>query len=224
MLTDAAVKGAKPREKAYKLHDSGGLYLLVQPRGGRYWRMDYRFEGRRKTLALGVYDRVGLKDARGKRDAARAMLDAGTDPSHAKKLSKIAQRAAANDTCGAIADEDLEKLEREGRSPATMGKKRWLLEFAKSGFGNRPISKIEAPELLDVLRKIEGRGHYETARRVRANCGEVFRYGIATGRARRDVAADLRGALIAPTVKHHAAITEPKEIGQLLRAIDGYAV
>ena len=121
-----------------------------------------------------------------------------------------------------VAEELLAKMQREERSQATLTKTRWLFEFAFAGIGERPIAKITALELLDVLRKIEARGNYETARRLRSTCGMVFRYAIATGRAERDPSVDLRGALTAPTVKHRATIVEPKAIGALLRAIEGF--
>ena len=134
----------------------------------------------------------------------------------------MALRVATGNTFKTIADEYLEKLKREGRAPTTLAKKQWLFEYAFADFGSRPAAQITAPELLATLRKVEARGHYETARRLRSACGEVFRYAIATGRAERDPSVDLRGALTAPIVTHHAAITDPHAIGALLRAIDSY--
>jgi integrase len=221
MLTDTAIRNAKAGARAIKLSDSGGLFLLIQPHGSRLWRMAYRFAGRQKTLAIGVYPTVTLKLAREKRDDARRLLADGTDPSLRRRLDK--QAASRGNSFKAVAEELLHKLAREGLAEVTLAKKRWLLAFAFALLAERPISKITASELLLVLRRIEGRGHYETARRLRSTCGMVFRYAIATGRAERDPSVDLRGALITPKVRHRAAIIDPREIGGLLRAIGGYS-
>jgi integrase len=217
-LTDTAIRNAKPREKPFKLTDSGGLHLLITPTAGKLWRFAYRFAGKQKTLALGAYPVVTLAQARDGRDAARKHLAARIDPSIKRKLDK----QAAGNTFRVVAEELHKKLEREGRASATLVKLRWLLDFACAAFGERPIAVITAPEILSVLRRIEVRGKYETARRLRSMCGMVFRYAIATARAERDPSADLRGALTAPKVTHRAAIIEPNAIGALLRAIDGY--
>jgi integrase len=198
------------------------MYLLVRPDGARYWRMDYRCRGKRRTLALGVYPVVTLVGAREQRDAAKKQLASGIDPSVARRHEKLQARALEGNTFRIVADEWVAKQEREGRAVRTLEKMRWLLGFATSFIGDRPIAEITAPELLAVLRKIEARGRYETARMVRSTCGQVFRYAIATGRAERDPANDLRGALTAPKVKHRAAITDPRSIGAMLRAIDGF--
>ena len=217
-LTDTAIRANKPRTKSYKLTDSGGLHLLITSKGGKLWRLAYRFAGKQKTFALGAYPAVTLAEARTGRDAARKHLAAGIDPSIKRKIDK---QSAAN-TFRLVGDELLDKFEREGRAPATLAKLRWLLDFAFASFGDRPIAEITAPEILFVLRRIEARGKVETARRLRGTCGMVFRYAIATARAERDPSADLRGALTAPKVTHRAAIIEPNAIGGLLRAIDGY--
>jgi integrase len=217
-LTDTAVRNAKPLARPVKLSDGGGLHLLVTPGGSKLWRLAYRFGGKQKTLALGVYPSVTLADARSKRDTAKKMLAAGSDPGVIKKAQKF-------DTGGsfkAVAEELLAKHEREGRAPRTMEKSKWLLDLAFPLIGDRPVAQITAPELLAVLRTAEMRGRYETARRLRSTCGMVFRYAIATGKADRDPSADLRGALTAPNVIHRATIIEPSGIGSLLRAIDGY--
>jgi integrase len=221
-LTDVAVRTAKPQEAPYKLSDGGGLYLLVRPDGARYWRMDYRWIGKRGTLAFGVYPTVTLVEAREKRQNAKKQIAAGVDPSAQRKLDKIASAIAHKNTFRAVGDEWLDKLTREGRAEATLAKTKWLLELAYPVIGDRPIADVSPPELLSALRRVEARGRYETARRLRSTCGQVFRYAIATGRAERDPSTDLRGALTAPKVKHRAAITEPVAIGALLRAIDGY--
>jgi integrase len=221
-LTAVAIKAAKGRAKPYKLTDSDGLHLLVLPSGGRYWRMNYRFLGKQKTLALGVWSEVELADARAKRDEARRLLAKGIDPAEQTKLDKITASVAAANTFQAVADEWLAKIEREDLSPVTLKKNRWLLSFAYPALGRRPISDISPHELLAVLRKVEVRGRHESAKRIRATCSQVFRYAIATARADRDVAADLKGALTVPKVTHRAAITTPLEAGALLRAIQGF--
>lgn len=221
-LTDLAVRTAKPREAPYKLSDGGGLYLLVRPDGARYWRMDYRWLGKRGTLAFGVYPTVSLAEARAKKDKAKKQIASGTDPAAQRKLDKIASEIAHKNTFRAVGDEWLDKLRREGRAEATLNKTKWLLELAYPVIGERPLTEIGPPELLSALRRVEARGRYETARRLRSTCGQVFRYAIATGRAERDPSTDLRGALTAPKVKHRSAVTDPAAIGALLRAIDGY--
>ena len=221
-LTATAVSNAKPRTKAYKLADAGGLHLLVTSLGQRYWRLNYRYDDRYKTLALGVYPDVGLADARAKRDAARKLLASGEDPAEQRKQEARSAKAVSADTFKAIAEEWLTRNERQGRSISTMKKLRWLLSFAYPSLGERPITKITAPEIQEVLRKIEVRGRHETAVRLRGTFGTVFRYAIATGRAQRDVSFDLRGALITPNTKHRAALLKPKDVGGLLLAIAGY--
>ena len=221
-LTDRAIRHAKSASKPYKLADGAGLYLLVRPDASRYWRMDYRFAGKRRTLAFGVYPAVTLAEARDQRDAAKKQIAAGIDPALDRKLKKLATMTAAESTFRAIAEEWIEKLTRECRAEQTLKKKRWLLRFAIKAFGHRPISQITPSELLAVLRLVEQRGHYESAQRLRSTCGQVFRYALVTGRAERDPTSDLRGALTVQRVKHRPAITDPKAIGALLRAIDGY--
>ncbi len=223
MLTDLAVRKAGPREKAYKLSDGGGLYLLVTTSGQRYWRMDYRFADKRATSALGVYPTVTMAEARAKRLEIKRLIAEGINPAAKRRIDKITGTLANVNSFRAVAEEWLDKASREGRAEVTMGKLRWLLEFAHPIIGDRKIGEIKAPELLAVLRAVEKRGHYETARRLRSTCGQVFRYAIATGRADRDISADLRGALIVPKVTHRAAIITPKDAGVLLRAIDAYS-
>lgn len=221
-LTAVAIKNAKPRAKAYKLTDGDGLYLLVSPAGARYWRMNYRHLGKQKTLAFGIWPDTGLADARAQREAARKALARGDDPGEQIKLERIAASVAAANSFKAVADEWLVKVEREGRAPATMKKLRWLLDFINASIGKRPIASISAQELLVMLRKMESKGKYETAKRLRSTCSQIFRYAIATARAERDVAADLKGALIAPRPVHRAAITSATEARGLLRAIAAF--
>lgn len=223
MLTDLAVRKATPREKPYKLSDGGGLYLFVTATGHRYWRMDYRFADKRATAALGVYPTISLAEARAKRLEIKKQIADGVNPAAKRKIDKITGPLAKANSFRAVADEWLDKARREGRADVTMGKLSWLLEFAHPYIGDRKIGEIKAPELLAVLRTVEKRGHYETARRLRSTCGQVFRYAIATGRAERDISADLRGALIVPKVTHRAAIITPTDAGILLRAIDAYS-
>jgi integrase len=221
-LTAVAIKAAKGRAKEYKLADSDGLYLLVKPTGGRYWRMNYRFRGYQKTLAFGAWPELTLIEARAKRDEARREIARGIDPGEKLKLDRIAAEIAAAITFRSVAEEWLTKTEKEGLSAVTLKKNRWLLAFAFEKLGHRPIAEITPHELLGVLRKVEGRGRHESAKRIRAICSQVFRYGIATARADRDVAADLRGALIVPKVTHRPAVTTPNEAGALLRAIESF--
>jgi integrase len=221
-LTAAAIKSAKPEAVQFKLTDSGGLHLLVRPNGGRYWRMNYRFNGKHKTLAFGVWPDVTLADARAKRDAARRLIASGVDPAAKAKQDKVAASVAAANTFEAVAKELLAKTEREGLSAITLKKNRWLIGFITPALGCRPISEITAHELLSVLRIVETRGRHETAKRMRAICSQVFRYAIATARADRDVAADLKGALTVPKVTHRAAITAPSGAGAILRAIESF--
>jgi integrase len=221
-LTDLSVRTAKPKEKPYKLSDGGGLYLLVRADGARYWRMDYRWLGKRRTLAFGVYDTVCLAEAREKRNVAKRQLAAGQDPSEQRKLDKIALVLANANTFRAVADEWTEKLGREGRSDSTLSKIRWMLDLVEPIIGNRPIAEIRPPEVLEALRRVEARGRYETARRLRSVCSRVFRYAIRTSRATIDPSASLLDALTVPKVKHRSAITEPIALGALLRAIENY--
>jgi integrase len=218
-LKDVTVRKAKPSAKPRKLSDGGGLHVLVQPTGGKLWRLAYRFAGKQKTLALGVYPIVSLEEARRRRDEAKKLLARSIDPSMQRKADK---QAGKDSSFRAVAEELIGKLEREGRARATLTKKRWLLDFAYPMLGDCPVAEITARDLLALLREIERRGLYETARRLRSTCGMVFRYAIATGRAERDPSMDLRGALTAPQVNHRATITDPKNIGALLRAIDGF--
>ncbi len=195
MLTDTACKNAKPREKAYKLSDEKGLYLEIMPNGCKYFRMKYRFGGKEKLLAFGVYPETGLKDARDKRDEARKQLAQGIDPGENRKAMKAAQSAEA-DTFEVMAREWFAKYSgRHGRQATATKFLRRLEKDLFPWLGKRPIASITAPELLDCLRRIEARGALDTAHRAHQNCGQVFRYAVATGRAERDPSGDLKGAL-----------------------------
>jgi integrase len=218
-LKDITVRNVKPTSRPQKLSDGGGLHLLVQPKGSKLWRLAYRFEGRQKTLALGVYPSVSLADARTGRDEAKKLLARSIDPSAQRKSDRW---SGTGSSFQAVAEELIAKIEREGRAQVTLAKKRWLLAFAYPAFGDRPVGEITAHDLLALLREIEGRGLFETAKRLRSTCGMVFRYAIATQRAVRDPSADLRGALTTHQVVHRAAIVDPAKIGPLLRAIEGF--
>jgi len=222
-LSDVAVRNAKGREKPYKLTDGEGLYLLVKPDGGRYWRLDYRHLDKRGTLAFGVYPTISLADAREKRAEARRLLAAGKNPALEKKRERAVAQVAAENTFRAVAEEWIDKkLIGEGRNEATVSKARWQLTFVYPDIGGDPIGGITAPQLLSILRKVEARGLKETATRLRSTLSRIFRYAVATGRAERDPAADLKGALSAPETTHHAALFEPRAVGGLLRSIDNY--
>lgn len=222
MLTDTAVRNAKSKEKPYKISDSGGLHLLVKSTG-KYWRMNYRFAGKQKTLSFGIYPTILLSDARKQRDEARKHLAQGRDPSIAKAIDKQAKRHAAENTFKAIALEWHGKNATIWAPKTVINVKRYLEKDIFPWLGDRPIKNINAPELLAVLRKIESRGAHEKANRCREYTGRVFRYAIATGRAERDPSGDLRGALTPVKVTHHASITDPKAIGALLRSINGFS-
>lgn len=226
MLTEAQIRSVKTTDKPLKLFDGGGLYLLVNPNGGRWWRLKYRHVGRERGISLGVYPDVTLKDARARRDEARRLISNGIDPSAERKDLK----AAREHTFEVVAREWLTLQETPpahsklaALAPATLAKTRYQLEsLLIPEIGSQPIAEIDAPRLLDALRKIEARGTHETAHRTKQLAGRVFRYAIATGRAQHDPSGALRGALAPVVVQNRAAITEPIRIGELLRAIDGY--
>lgn len=220
-LSDVACRAAKPGSRLKKLSDSGGLQLWVQPTGSRLWRLAYRFQGKQKLMALGPYPLVSLAEARAARDTAKKQLMAGEDPCAAKK-DRQREAELANDKFKTIAAEWLAKLEREGRAPATIIKKNWLLSLAGPSLGRRRASEIKPTDVLSVLRDVEARGCYETARRLRSTIGCVFRYAIATGRAEVDPTSGLRDAITVPVVTSRAAIIDPAQFGGLLRAIDGF--
>jgi integrase len=217
-LTEVEIRAAKPEAKPYKVYDEKGLFLLVKPNGARLWRFKYSHAGAEKLLSLGAYPEVPLKRAREKRDEARSLVADAIDPSAKRKAEKCAQAH----TFAAIADEWLETKR------ATLTESSWqrdrdqLVKIVGPYLGSRPIADIEAPELLGILKRLEKRGVRDTAHKVRAVCGRVFRYAIATGRARRDISADLKGALAPKGAESYAAITEPAKVGKLMRAIEEY--
>jgi integrase len=216
-LSETKIKGLKPGPKPHKVFDERGLYLLVTPKGGKLWRFKYRLHGREKLISLGQYPDVSLADARESRDAARRKVAKDIDPSMERRLEKDSRAI----TFESVATEWLGKLKHLNEGTVRRDRDR-LKQFVYPHIGTRPIGEVTAPELLHVLRRIEARGTLETAKRTRAVCGRVLRYAIATGRADRDVSADLKGALSPVVPKSHAALTDPKRVGELLRAIDGY--
>ncbi len=222
-LTDPAARKAKPKSKPYKKADGGGLFLLVQPNGSKYWRLKYRFAGKEKTLALGIYPDVTLADARERREAARKLLANDTDPSAVKQAQKAAGLALAENSFEIVGREWLIKFSKNWKQSHIRTITGRLENDVYPWLGLRPIGEINAPELLTVLRRIESRGALSTAHTVNAICGQVFRYAIATGRAQRDPSADLKGALPPHRIRHLAALTDPVKIGKLMRDIDGYS-
>jgi len=224
-LTDAAIRNAKPREKPYKVGDTLGLFLLVQPSGGKLWRVKYRIDGKEKKLAIGIYPQVGLAEARRRRDAARELVAAGKDPGREKQREKVRSRIQAETTFDAIAAEFCQKRRRDGQKAwavSTATRSEYLLSLLKGSIGKLPITDIEPADVLIAVRKIERKGQLESARRTLQLAGAVFRYAVATARLASDPTRDLRGALTAPTVTHYGAIIDPARVGELLRAIDGY--
>jgi len=218
MLTDVAVRNAKPREKPFKLADERALYLLVTPTGGKLWRFNYRFGDKHKTIALGAYPDVSLARAREKRDEARRLLADGIDPLAQRKADKV----ATAETFRTVTEEFLAQRQPIW-APNHYDKVKARLEWLYPYIGDRPVSAVQASELLGPLRAIEAAGKGETAARTRLVAGQVFRYAIAAGKAQHDPTIALRGALAPVKPGHHAAVTEPKAFGALLRAIDGYA-
>lgn len=221
-LSDTAIRAAKHGPRPVKIFDANGLFLLLQPSGGKLWRLKYRYAGTEKKLSIGRYPDVGLKEARRRRDEAREMLANGLDPAEQKRVQKAAEAQSLAMTFSVVGEEYLAKAGREGREAVTIAKSRWLMSLMAGELGHRPISDIKAFELLAVLKKVEAKGHLETARRMRSLAGRIFRHAIATARAENDPSSQLRGALIAPKVVHHSALFDEVSVGALLRAIDGY--
>lgn len=220
-LTDAKIKTAKPTDKNQKLSDGQGLFLLIKPSGGKYWRMKYRFDNKEKLLAVGVYPDVSLANARKAREQARTLLAEGIDPMAHKKALKLAKGEAAANSFKVVA---MEWLEQRGKK-SDSGDARLIRLLEKDLFpslGNAAISEIKAPDVLQALRKIESRGALDVVRKARQTAGQIFRYAVSTGRAERDPTPDLKGALKTGTTKHYASVTEPKEVGKLMLAIHAY--
>jgi integrase len=220
-LSETKVRNAKPGIKPYKLADSDGMFLLVTPAGGKYWRLKYYCMRQEKLLALGVYPEVSLADARERRAQARKALAAGHDPSEMKKESKRAAEISATNRFEDVAREWLENRRHELAPSSLRVKLIYLENYVLPALGPKPIAAITAPEVLDFLRGIEAKGTLDTARRVSQMCGQIFRYGIATGKAERNPVPDLKGALKSPVVKHQAYL-KAKELPDFLRKLDAY--
>lgn len=221
-LTAKGVQSAKTGGKPVKLFDGGGLFLLVNPSGAKWWRLKYRFEGKEKLLSLGVYPDVGLADARERRDETRRQLTAGIDPGAARKAEKLTRQEMAKNSFEAIAREWFEKFASAWVSTYST---KVIRRFERDVFpfiGAMPIADIKPRDFLQVLRRIEARGKLETARRALSEAGQIFRYAVATGRVGSDPTRDLKGALATPQVRHMASITDPKKVGELMRSIEGY--
>ncbi len=221
-LSDIQIKNAKPKDKEFKLVDGFGLHLLVTPSGGKLWRLQYRFGGKQKLLSFGAYPAVTLADARQRREDAKKLLANGIDPGEVKKAQKAATVAETENGFEIVAREWHGKFSGNwspGHADTTIQR---LERDVFPWLGAKPVGEVKPVDLLAILRRIESRGALETAHRVRTICGQVLRYAVATGRAERDSAADLRGALPPVREKHHAALTDPKEVADLLRAIDGF--
>ncbi len=221
-LSDKTIKTAPSGDKPVRLFDGGGLYLEIAPRGGKWWRLKYRFAGKEKRLSLGVYPDTSLKQARERRDDARKLLANAIDPSEQRRATKVAVTDRAANSFEAIAREWFASFSKAwAKSHADKVIHRLALNVFP-WLGGRPIAEIVASELLGVLRRIESRGAIETAHRTKQACSQVFRYAVATGRAERDPTADLRGALAPAKERHHPSVKDPTAIGALLRALDGY--
>ncbi len=221
-LSDVAIRNAKPTGAILKLSDGGGLQLCVMPNGSKLWRIAYRFAGKPRTLSLGAYPAISLAAAREKRETTKGLLANNIDPMDQRRRDEQATEAARANTFSALAAELLDMKRREGKASNTIGKREWLYGFASKELGPRPIRDITAADVLAVLRKVEAQGLIDTAHRLRAGIGEVFRYAIATARADTDPTYALRGALQSLKPMHRAAILNAKELGGLLRAIETF--
>jgi integrase len=221
-LTDMQIRSLKPADKTYKVTDERGLYLEVSPGGSKLWRYKYIFMGKDKRIAMGRYPEVGLAEARRRRLEARENLDNGIDPLANRKREKLVAKYQAANTFGEMAKEYLEKMVGDRRAETTISKAHWLLEQLKP-IADQPITTLKPVDVLAALKRLEAHGKHETARRCRSFASRVFRYAVATGRGEADPTSMLRGALVVPRTKHHAALLEPKDVGELLRAIDAYS-
>lgn len=221
-LSVRQIENARPGDKDYKLADEKGLYLLVAATGSKRWYLKYRFLGTEKKLSLGGYPEVTLKAARAKRDEARELVAAGKDPSRERQLSKLTAKVEAANTFGAVARELIEKRKAEGMADTTVSKTEWLLSLLEPSLNHRPVTEITAPVLLAPVQEVHASGRRETARRLRSFAGRVMQHAILTGRAQVNPAPMLARALAAPQERHHPAIVDRAELGDLLRAIDAY--
>lgn len=221
-LTDTAIRSAKPQSRTVKMFDGGGLYLELSPNGGKWWRLKYRLEGKEKRISLGTYPTIGLKEARQRREDAKKLIANGIDPSIQRQAVKASVLSKEADSFEAMAREWFEK-HVSALAPSYGKKVRSLIEKRiLPVFGSKHIAEVEPADILKAARHVEESGAVETAHRLIQLCGQLLRYGIATGRCKYDITQGLHGALPKVTVKHMATITDRKRIGELLRAIDGY--
>ncbi len=222
-LKDAEIRALQAIDRPVRKADGKGLYVEVFPNGSKLWRLKYRMAGKEKRLALGAYPEITLAEARKRRDSARRQIDEGIDPSIARKRAKAAAMVSAHDSFDPIAREYIEKMAKEGRAEATLRKARWFADLLQPAIGTMPVSEVDPQLLLAALKKLEAKGNYETAKKTRSFASRVFCYAVATGRAKADPAALLKGALISPKARHYAAILDPAKLGELLRAIDDFS-
>lgn len=222
-LTDTKIRQAELRDKPYRLSDAKGLYLEIHPNGSKYWRLKYRFAGKEKRLALGVYPRVSLKDARKACQVAKDQLEQGIDPLQAKKVRRAEQAQAQANNLETIAREWHKQQARHWSESYSAKVLRAIERDLIPYLGTLPLDSISPPQLLAVLRRVEARGAAESANRLKQTVGQIFRYAVATGRAARDITPDLKGALATPKKNHFPAITEPAKVGKLLNMLDAYA-
>ena len=221
-LSNTAIINAKAADKSYKMYDTDGLFLQVTPQGGKWWRLKYRFDGKEKLLSLGTYPDISLSQARQKREDSKKLLAIDIDPSESRKQAKADNKLNTENSFELVARE---WWQSHMKNKADSHKEKVIRRFELYLFpwiGKKPISSITAPQMLETLRRIEKQNKVETAHRTLQTAGQVFRYAVQTGRAVRDVTADLKGALPATTVKHMAAFTEPKDVAELLRALDAF--
>ena len=222
-LTDAKIRALKPKSKAYKVSDFGGLYINVTGKGSKLWRLKYRHNGKEGKLSFGPYPDVSLKEARDLRGEAKAQLAKGINPSMQKQAKQAEALGKSENTFNKLADQYVVKLSKEGRALTTLKKLDWLLEDARRDFGQMPISEISAPMILKTLKKRERLEQYETAQRMRSRIGGVFRFAVATGVCDNDPTYALSDALISPTVTHRPAFTDEEGLKRLLTAFDIYS-
>jgi integrase len=221
-LTDVALRKAKGREAPYRMGDSDGLYVIVQPNGAKWWRFDYRIGGVRKTMSMGIYPDIALVEARSSRDQARKLVANEVDPVEQKRKEARAKVVARGNTFGKIADDYIDHLQALGRSERTITKNTWLLKTLAAPLAHKPITDIKAGDILPILKKIEAKGHRDTAHTLRATIGTVFRFAVNNLLAEYDPTFALRGALLPVEEEHHPAIIDEKRFGGLLRAVDDY--
>lgn len=222
MLTDTKLRALKAKDRPYRVADSNGLCIEVRPSGSKAWRYRYRYAGKASIVTIDEYPSMSLQQARAERDKLRALLRGGANPAHVARAERAAHADRVNSTFGTIGLELLAKRAKEGLSPGSVTRERRLIEKDLAAIASMPITDVTAPILLAALRKLEQRGVVETAHRARSHAGRVFRYAIATGRAERNPAEDLAGALEQPKTKHFASLTDPEQIGELLRALHSY--